>query len=645
MINKSKLITLFILASLVGFGANRILGAEESLPPLTGGKAPQTFEELWTGYDPQKEPLETEVLKHWEEDGVVLQIVRYHIGIFKGQKAMMAAVYGFPKGGTNLPGLVQIHGGGQFADYKAPLTNAKRGYATISIAWAGRVSAPGYEVNSDTVKLFWEAKTNDPAYKLTTDWGALDAYHASCRNAKNEFGSVAPAAWTLDAVESPRNSPWFLCTLAARRALTFLEQQPEVDAQKLGVYGHSMGGKLTVMTTAADARVKAAAPSCGGLSDRTSENPLYRATINDDQSLKRISCPMVFLSPANDFHGRIDDLQKALGEIKSQDWRLTCSPHHNHQDTEPYQVAGLLWFDQYLKGDFQFPQTPDASLKLKTADAVPSFTVNPDSSRQIISVDIYYTQQGQMEGEKNDRENTIARFWHHADAKPNGNSWTADLPLLAIEKPLWVYANVLYALDKPVTGAGYYYGRYKARQFNLSSRMLVATPAQLKAAGVQATAKPSLLIESFEKDWQKEWFTYEMTDNWARKTHKLHDPQWQAPAGAKLALEVRTGPPNKLVVGLDGYAAEVSLAGGAEWRSVTLVPADFHDADGNPLPSWSGLKELRLGAQETLRSKKEGAKPVFLGGNWKGAAPEFRNLRWEGGNHLNNAPAPHRFTS
>ena len=98
-------------------------------------------------------------------------------------------------------------------------------------------------------------------------------------------------------------------------------------------------------------------------------------------------------------------------------------------------------------------------------------------------------------------------------------------------------------------------------------------------------------------------------------------------------------------MGLDGYAAEVSLAGGAEWRSVTLVPADFHDADGNPLPSWSGLKELRLGAQETLRSKKEGAKPVFLGGNWKGAAPEFRNLRWEGGNHLNNAPAPHRFTS
>ena len=215
------------------------MGAEESLPPLRGGKAPQTFEQLWAGYDPQKEPLETDLLKQWEEDGVVLRVVRYRIGIFKGQSAMMAAVYGFPKGGTNLPGLVQIHGGGQFADYKAPLTNAKRGYATISIAWAGRLNAPGYEVNSNTVKLFWAAKTNNPGYKLTTEWGALDAYHAPCRNAKNDFGSVAPAAWTLDAVASPRNSPWFLCTLAARRALTFLEQQPEVDAHKLGEIGRA----------------------------------------------------------------------------------------------------------------------------------------------------------------------------------------------------------------------------------------------------------------------------------------------------------------------------------------------------------------------------------------------------------------------
>ena len=597
----------------------------ETLPPLQAGKAPQSFDEMWAGFDPRREPLETEILKEWEQDGVVLRVVRFRIGVFKGQKAMLAAVYGFPKGGTRLPGLVQIHGGGQYADYKAPLTNARRGYATISIAWAGRISAPGYAVTNDVVKLFWDGKTTDPAYKITTDWGALDAYHAPCRNEKNAFANVNAAPWTLDEVDSPRNNPWFLCALGARRALTFLEQQPEVDAQKLGVYGHSMGGKITVMTAAADDRVKAAAPSCGGQSDLETQNPLYRATINDDQSLQRIACPIIFLSPANDFHGRINDLQSALQSIKSRDWRVTCSPHHNHQDTAEYQVAGPLWFDQVFKGTFQFPRTPAASLNLKARDGVPLFTVTPDNAKPILSVDIFYTQQGQPAGERNDHENTMARFWHHAKAQRVGDAWTAPLPLLSTDKPLWAYANVLYPLENPVSGAGYYYADYTARQFNLSSRTVILTPTELRAAGVQATAQRSLLIEEFAPDWQKEWFTYDLSDNWARKTHKLYDPQWQAPAGAKLALEVRAAAPHRLVIGLDEFAAEIALTGGAAWQSVVLEPGDFRNAGGTARADWTIIHELRLGPQETLRLRDATKQ---LGAAWQGTAPEFRNLRW-----------------
>ncbi len=601
---------------------------QESLPRLKAGIAPQTFEELWAGYDPHAEPLEVETLKQWEEDGVVLRIVRYRIGIFKGQKAMMAAVYGYPKGGTQLPGLVQIHGGGQYADYRAVLTNAKRGYATISIAWAGRISAPGYVVNKEGVQLFWDGKTADPDYKLTTDWGALDAYHAPCRSELNGFVSVAPTSWTLDVVESPRNNSWFLCALAARRALTFLEQQPQVDADKLGVYGHSMGGKLTVMTTAADPRVKACVPSCGGISDRRSDNPLCRATINDDVSLRQVSCPVMFLSPANDFHGRINDLQKAVREIASKEWRLTCSAHHNHQDTAEYQVAGLLWFDQYLKGTFTFPQTPDTDLDMKTSNGVPVFTVTPDASKPIVTVDIYYTQQGQKEGEKNNHENTMNRFWYHVAARQNANTWTADLPLFSTDKPLWVYANVLYSLDQPVTGAGYYYSLYTAETVSLSSGMQVATADQLKAAGVRATSKPSLMIETFAGDWEKEWFTYRPED-WERRTHKIYDDQWQAPPNAKLAFEVRSAQPNKLVVGVDQHAAEIQLAGRSDWQPIVLAQDDFRDAAGTATLEWVGIKELRLGAKETLRSKSQGEEQSLeLGANWKGTKPEFRNLRW-----------------
>ena len=618
--------TLKRLIAVVLMGCTTVF-AQETLPPLQEGKAPQTFEEMWTGFDPRAEPLEVETLKECEEDGVVLRVVRFRIGVFKGQKALLAAVYGYPKGCTKLPGLVQIHGGGQYADHKACVANAKRGYATVSIAWAGRISAPEYRVTPAEVRLFWDGKTEDPRYKLTTDWGAVDGYHAPGRNPGNVFPSAKPAAWTLDAVESPRNSGWFLCALAARRALTFLEQQPEVDAEKLGVYGHSMGGKLTVMT-AVDPRVKAAAPSCGGVSDRDNDSPLYRATIGDDVSLKHVNCPIIFLSPANDFHGRINDLQKAVKEIASKEWRVTCSPHHNHQDTAEYEVASLLWFDQYLKGMFRYPKTPETTLELKTSDGVPFFSVRPDASKPILAVDVYYTQQGQPEGEKNDHENTMNRFWHHAVATQNGQTWTAKLPLLSTDKPLWVYANVLYPLETPVTGAGYYYALYTATTFNLSSLMHVATPQRLREAGVRATAKPSLVIETFEGNWEKEWFTYKPED-WVRRTHKIYDDQWQAPPRARLAFEVRSAKPNKMVVGIDGFAAGIVLGGGDQWQSVTLSPSDFQDVDGNPLRGWKDAKELRIGATETLRAKGRGAtKPRVLGASWQGPRPEFLKLRW-----------------
>ena len=604
-----------------------ILFAKETLPVLADDQVPQSWDALWQDFDPRMEPLETEVLKEWEDDGVVLRIVRFRIGIFKGEKAIMAGVYGFSKGRKSLPGLLQIHGGGQYAHSNAVFTNAKRGYATLSISWAGRIDAPDYRLNPDIVQLFWDEKTDDPDYKLTTDWGALDAYHAPSKF-RNSYTIIQPAPFTMDQVDSPRNNSWFLSTLGARRGLTFLEQQPEVDGTRLGVYGHSMGGKLTVMTTGSDKRVKAAAPSCGGISDRHNESALFRATLSDEQYLERITCPILFLSPSNDFHGRINDLQKALNEIKSDEWRVTCSPHHSHQDSPEYEVAGPLWFDQQLKGTFNWPETPKSSLKLNTKSGFPSFSVTPDDSKQILYVDIYYTQQGQEIGEIEDRDNRVNRFWHHARSERTGSTWKANLPILSTDLPVWIYANVVYSLDEPVTGAGYYYKTYTADKFNLSSRMHVAEPDDLKAAGVKATMQPSLVIEDFKGDWGKEWFTYNQ-DDWARRTHKVYDGKWKAPEGAELAIDVRSENPNTLVVGLDGYAAVVQLNGGSDWQTVTLSPGDFRDVEGETMTSWEGLKELRLGAEDNIRKRIDGENTSWkAGAPWTGAKPQFRLLRW-----------------
>lgn len=608
---------LLLMASSVMPSGAKAPAEAESLPPLQDGKAPETFAELWDMDDPRREPLDVEILHQWEEGGAVLKLVRFRVGIFKGQKAMMLAVYGYPKGGKDLPGLVQAHGGGQAAHYKACLTNAKRGYATISLAWTGRLHAPGYTVSGGGVKLFWAGKTEDPDYKVTKDWGALDGYDAPARHGR-DFGGVKPDEHTIDPVESPRNSGWFLCALGARRALTFLEQQPEVDGERLGIYGHSMGGQISGYAAGSDSRVKAAAPSCGGISYRGSKNLSQEIGWGNASYLKNTTCPIIFLSPANDFHGRISSLPLVVNEIKSKDWRVTCAPHHNHQDTAPYTVAAQLWFDQHLKGTFQWPATPITKVTLNTATGVPSVTVRPDTSKSILSLRVFYAQQGAMADKWKEHLNNIHRFWRSAKVVKQGDVWTAELPVFSTERPLWVYANAHYPLDEPVSGVGYYYGDYTAEQFNVSSVVEMVEPKELQAAGVKPTIQRTALIEDFQGNWEHEWYNLNGKRTvWERKTNKLYDSMYQAPDFAKLAFGMSSRQAGTLTISLDGHSARFDLDGSGTWQDVALLPLDLTNKAGDGRLDWKNLHGMSL---------------VFKPAKAEDAiAPLLRNLRWAEG--------------
>ena len=122
-----------------------------------------------------------------------------------------------------------------------------RGYACLSINWGGR------EMDN--------ARPDDP----NTDWGPSIPRRKMFRITRisnRENSTSIPAS-------PPRNNNWYLLTLGSRRGLTFLEREPEVDPDRLGVYGHSMGGNLTMYVAGTDRRVKVAALSVGGQGFRT----------------------------------------------------------------------------------------------------------------------------------------------------------------------------------------------------------------------------------------------------------------------------------------------------------------------------------------------------------------------------------------
>ena len=138
---------------------------------------------------------------------------------------------------------------------------------------------------------------------------------------------------------------------------------------------------------------------------------------------------------------------------------------------------------------------------------------------------------------------------------------------------------VTYPLEAPVSGAGYYYGDYTTDRFTISSRLVTAESAELKAAGIKASFPPTTLIESFEGELNTDWFTYK-PNHWGRSTHRVNDPQWKAPAGASLGLGVQTTDLLNLEISFGSHQAVKAIPAGAEWQEIVLKSEDFKNKKG-----------------------------------------------------------------
>lgn len=579
-------------------------------------KVPTTVSELVADFDPRVAPLDTSIIREWEHDGIVYRYVTFHIGTFKSVNARMAAFYAFPKAAKKAPALLHLHGGGQRAFLHEVEFYARRGYPCLSINWGGR------EMEG--------AKPGDP----NTDWGAVDP----TQNNVPGYFNLKPGAKYLDPVDSPRNNNWLLLTLGARRGLTFLEQQPEVDPEKLGVYGHSMGGNLTVYVAGTDSRVKAAAPSVGGSGFRTRPWPLlpqYRpqipngdvtlfdATLGFESYAPRITAPLLWLGATNDFHGIMDDTYRTGALIPHDNVRFAFTPHMNHRFTPEFAVTRPLWFDQTLRGTFSFPETPETRLILRTTDHVPRLEVKPDRSRDVAEVHAYYSVD----------PDPRARFWRSAETTSSADStWTATLPIMRLDQPLFTFANVVYRM-RPSESEPY---ARRTERFALSSLLHTVTPDELVDNGVNATDSADPVIDDFAHGW-RDWYTLSIDNphHWEFSTRKITDPKWQGRDGVQLTVAVQAEQPNELVIVLtenffrqyrgrqQEFAALIKLIGGPEPQSTSLEPKDFRTLDGEVLSSWENIDLLSIRAYYEKSGNQVGSR------TWAGPQPVLRKLSWQ----------------
>ena len=626
--------------SLEGYGV-----FAERLKPIITLQAvaiPQSVEQLWADFDPRKDALETEVIREFKEDGGVFRHVRFVVGTFKGKTARMTAIYGFPDAMTEksgdaitnkkLPAVMHIHGGGQRAFLSEVKLLVSRGYAALSVNWggSGNGNAPFNSVEG--------AQPGDQ----NTDWGEVDPSQLNVPG----YNSIKPGPKQLyEDIKHPKNNNWYLLTVGCRRGLTFLEQQPEVDPERLGVHGYSMGGNLTMYVAGTDRRVKAAVPGVGGQGWRweaheflggsvaqsrvAGDVDLFRRTLSFESYAPLIRCPVLHRSATNDFHGWMDDVYRTNGLIPNQSLRYSWTPHVNHRLSPEVAITMPLWFDQHLKGGPALPETPASKLVLQTAEHVPVLRVIPDSkSLRVARVEIYYSVD----------PDPRARFWRSADFTREGAAFVAKLPLHTLDLPLFAFANAYHTLSKPESLAAIPGNGKPVTELCLSSEFHTVTPAALKEAGVVASLKASPLIDDFAAaHGLRDWYPINedhppLVQHWTRK---LTDPAWRGRDGAKLKLTLKMPTTNTLsFVVIENewrshrgprktFVCEREITGSDAEQTIILEAKDFV-SDSGPLKSWDGVDQFAICRHFAERGTTATRKP-----SWTGPAPTFMRLEWE----------------
>lgn len=541
----------------------------------------ESVEDLWRDFDPEALPLDVEVIDSWEEGDLVFQSLRFTGEVIDGTPVRVYAIQGAPRDGTNLAGILHVHGGGQTASLDWVRFWAARGYVCVTFDFCGD----------------WEQRAE------FTDWGPL------------VHGNMAHAAGGFQLRPSVQDSSWYHWTLVSRRALTLLAQHPQVDPKRLGVFGISVGGTLTWIIAGLDSRVRAAAPiyGCGYNYDR--RNARWDLLVaNDDYNLFQrflapeayapyVKCPVLFLNATNDFHGLMDRSFETLAATDGPTWQA-YSPRADHHIAPREGRALPLWMDWQLRDGPAFPQSPELSLAIGDNGVLFASVVCGDADR-VSEVEVYYALGD---------DPPQARYWRTVPADVTNGTAEAALPVMDIWEDLRAFANVTY--DGGLC---------------LSTTLQHAIPAQLGRA--RATLDWQAVWEDGASGWM---FLGAYTDpniDWTHLaqgvddeigpfvgfnlerlgdpvpvqlyTHILGAPQFQGRPGDSLAFLAcgeysdeglrLTVIENDRTLHAKSYTTVVPAGEiGPEWSEVIVSLSQFVDADGHGPASWSAIDKLEV---------------------------------------------------
>ena len=540
----------FLISVILGVvvGVQSVAGIDMLKPP-----------EVWKDYDPDNGAYEEEIVKEWDE-GTIHYKDFYISAYVNGEKIRMFCQYAAEKGAKKLPAMLCIHGwmGTLWIDRQF----LERGYAVMSFDYCGKD----------------DRRKNFTKYPETL-----------------KHGDMHSPTWDPGPGLNVKATSDYIWYAMARRALSYMATQPEVDTDRMGSFGVSYGGTL-IWSLGMDKRLKAITSFYGvgwnkfhrgrvhkydlkpSNAKPSLEDKTYMAAIAPEAYPPYIKCPVLFLNGTNDHHGNQDRSYDTLNRLpKNVSW--ACAQQvRGHHHTDEVGHNNHLWMDKWVKGeDIPWPKNPRSEIKIGK-DGVPSFVLKPDCPDKVESVEIYYALNEPF---------NISRNWRDAEVVKNNEAWTAKMPIVDTQMYLFAYANVRY--ESTIV---------------LSSNFEAVIPARIGKA--VATDKKSLVmyrgsdgqgcfaikvIPTVGPDGAK-GFKPKHDHFW---TDQPNDPKWYAPHGAKLSFKVFSKEPKTLKIKAEHFSTEVNVDASDKWQNIIVEAKELKNHfDKKPLSGWNKAKGFSI---------------------------------------------------
>ena len=155
----------------------------------------------------------------------------------------------------------------------------------------------------------------------------------------------------------------------AGRAIDYLQTRPEVDAERIGITGHSMGAMAALVTLPVERRIKAAVVSCGvntyrGRIERGETMPgawlipgIMRRYELTDIYAAAAPTPLLLCAGRRDGTFKYADFEEAVPVVRAAYERAGCPERFQvhvedvgHVYTEEMYRKGTEWFRRWLCG-------------------------------------------------------------------------------------------------------------------------------------------------------------------------------------------------------------------------------------------------------------------------------------------------------